>query len=80
MSGYVPIAQLVLHELHQVQRLVNELSSKLEKIKVAAEESGKEVATTDFSSSTLAQIESDIRQSFSSLYADISRQIARRVE
>lgn len=79
-------AQLVLSELHRAQRLVNELSPKLRgpaegdgrggtELELgmrgrAAEEGGK-AATTQFSSGTLAQMESDLRKSLSSLSADI---------
>jgi hypothetical protein len=83
-NGRVP-ARLVLSELHRMQRLVNQLSPKLKGPKGGngrglgqecsgrhrgAEDSDRTVATF-FSSSTLAQMESDLRKSLSSLSADI---------
>ncbi|KAJ5816544.1 Aflatoxin biosynthesis regulatory protein [Penicillium robsamsonii] len=82
-NGRIP-AQLVLSELHRVQRLVNQLSSKLigprgngrglgqecSDRHSGAEDNDRAVATF-FSSSTLAQMESDLRKSLSSLSADI---------
>ncbi|KAJ5761817.1 Aflatoxin biosynthesis regulatory protein [Penicillium nucicola] len=83
-NGRVP-ARLVLSELHRVQRLVNQLSPKLEDPKGGndrslvqectghrrgAEDNDMMVATF-FSSSTLALMGSDLRKSLSSLSADI---------
>jgi hypothetical protein len=83
-SGYAP-ARLVLGELHRVQRLVNRLSPKLRgrregdardmehaiwgRLQVANE--NDKTQSTPFSSNTLAQMESDMRNSLSSLSADI---------
>ncbi|GIJ92124.1 hypothetical protein Asppvi_011100 [Aspergillus pseudoviridinutans] len=70
-SGFAP-AQLVLSELHRVQRLVNLLSPKLKgssHLQVANEHA--KTQSTPFSSNTLAQMESDVRKSLSSLSADI---------
>ncbi|KAF7180997.1 hypothetical protein CNMCM7691_000126 [Aspergillus felis] len=70
-SGFAP-AQLVLSELHRVQRLVNLLSPKLKgssHLQVANENANTQ--STPFSSNTLAQMESDVRKSLSSLSTDI---------
>ncbi|KAF7168377.1 hypothetical protein CNMCM5623_001460 [Aspergillus felis] len=70
-NGFAP-AQLVLGELHRVQRLVNLLSPKLKgrsRLQVV-NENGK-TQSTPFSSNTLAQMESDVRKSLSALSADI---------
>lgn len=78
-------ARLVLSELHRVQRLVNQLSSKLKGPKggngrgLDQERSGRHRGAADndrtvatfFSSRTLAQMEGDLRESLSSLSADI---------
>jgi hypothetical protein len=82
-TGFAP-ARLVLSELHRVQRLVNQLSSKLrgkkERDTRGVEQSiwdRPEVMNTNdktqstFSSNTLTQVESDIRNTLSSLSADI---------
>ncbi|KAL4926162.1 uncharacterized protein BDV17DRAFT_293783 [Aspergillus undulatus] len=83
-NGRVP-ARLVLGELHRVQRLVNQLSPKLKGPKggngrgLDQECSGRHRGAADndrtvatfFSSRTLAQMESDLRESLSSLSADI---------
>jgi hypothetical protein len=83
-SGYAP-ARLVLGELHRLQRLVDRLSPKLKgskegdvrgmehaiwgSLQVA---SGNDKAqSTPLCSNTLAQMESDMRNSLSSLSADI---------
>jgi hypothetical protein len=88
-SGYAP-ARLVLGELHRVQRLVDRLSPKLRgskegdvrgmehaiwgRLQVA---SGNDKAqSTPFCSNTLAQMESDMRNSLSSLSADIITRLA----
>ncbi|GFF75304.1 hypothetical protein CNMCM6936_006507 [Aspergillus lentulus] len=82
--GYAP-ARLVLGELHRVQRLVDRLSPKLTGSKEGdargmehAIWGGLQVAngndktqSTPFRSNTLAQMESDMRNSLSSLSADI---------
>jgi hypothetical protein len=88
-SGYAP-ARLVLGELHRLQRLVDRLSPKLRgskegdvrgmehaiwgRLQVA---SGNDKAqSTPFCSNTLAQMESDMRNSLSSLSADIITRLA----
>ncbi|KAL3474752.1 hypothetical protein BJX99DRAFT_230958 [Aspergillus californicus] len=82
-SGHAP-ARLVLSELHRVQTLVNLLSAKLRGnmegdargmehtiwgLQVANENDKPQ--STPFSSNTLAHMESDMRNSLSSLAADI---------
>ncbi|KAK4870175.1 hypothetical protein LT330_005229 [Penicillium expansum] len=82
-SGCVP-ARLVLGELHRVQRLVNQLSTKLKGPRGNGRGLGQEclgrhsgvedndmAVATFFSSSTLAQMESDLRKNLSSLSTDI---------
>ncbi|KAL4867601.1 hypothetical protein BDV12DRAFT_117909 [Aspergillus spectabilis] len=83
-SGYAP-ARLVLSELHRVQRLVNRLSPKLRGSKegdargmehtmwgrLQVANGNDKTQSTPFSSNTLAQMESDMRNSLSSLSADI---------
>ncbi|KAJ5635557.1 uncharacterized protein N7484_008870 [Penicillium longicatenatum] len=86
-SGHAP-ARLVLSELHRVQTLVNLLSPKLRGSKEGDARGmehtiwGLQVAnendkpqSTPFSSNTLAQMESDMRNSLSSLAADIIKRL-----
>ncbi|PKX89629.1 C6 zinc finger domain protein [Aspergillus novofumigatus IBT 16806] len=83
-SGYAP-ARLVLGELHRVQRLVNRLSPKLRGCKegdargmehpiwgrLQVANGNDKTQSTPFYSDTLAQMESDMRTSLSSLSAHI---------
>lgn len=80
-------AQLVLSELHRVQRLVNQLSPKLKRSKDGERRNlGPEVElwgrqgvarghergpSAPFSSTTLGQMESDVRKSLSTLSSEI---------
>ena len=86
-SGHAP-ARLVLSELHRVQMLVNLLSPKLRGSKEGDARGmehtiwGLQVAnendkpqSTPFSSNTLAQMERDMRNSLSSLAADIIKRL-----
>ncbi|KAJ5553896.1 hypothetical protein N7513_003855 [Penicillium frequentans] len=86
-SDHAP-ARLVLSELHRVQMLVNLLSPKLRGSKegdargmehtiwgLQVTNKNDKPQSTPFSSNTLAQIESDMRNSLSSLAADIIKRL-----
>lgn len=68
-------AKLVLGELHRVQRLVNELSREFQKHREAGGDQvmrdGKKLTRLLVTTSTLTQLETDMRKSLNALSTEI---------